>query len=299
MKKQYKVGFWGAGKLATAIANKLIQNNLELFIHNRTMNNAMPLVNQGAIWCDKLSKIFTQSDIVFICVSHDNYINELFSNPKESNVCNQKIIIDLSTISPLNAKKIASQADSLGSYYYSCPVSGGIEGVYNNSLAAIISGNKVLFDNFENILRIFIDKITWVDNHEEALKLKILNNLAESINLLGAIEVINLGLTLSIPLSNMESTFSTCRGRSAYMDVALNFLKNDSNTTNVSLNVRNKDIQLAKKLNDDNGGTENMLSDLTINIFSTLLEKYSGSDDQCSYFNYLNSIKLKGKKNDY
>lgn len=299
MKNIYKIGFWGTGKLGIAIAKKLIQNNLELFIHNRTMDNAKLLINEGAIWCDQLTKVFTQSDIIFICVSHDNYTNELFSNPKELNIYKQKIIIDLSTISPLNAGEIASKANLLGSYYYSCPVSGGVEGVYNNSLAAIISGNKVLFDNFEYILRIFIDKITWVSNHEEALKLKILNNLAESINLLGALEIINLGLRLNIPLSDMESTFTTCRGRSAYMDVALGFLKNDCNSTNVSLHVRNKDIKLAQKLNNDNGGTNNMLSDLTINIFSTLLEKYSGTDDQCSYFNYLNPIKPEGKKNDY
>ncbi|MDE9590813.1 hypothetical protein KKJ23_25070, partial [Xenorhabdus bovienii] len=86
------------------------------------------------------------------------------------------MIIDIGTISPESAKYNAHLAEAQGQIYISCPVSGGVEGASNGTLAAIVAVQPAVRAIIEPIIRRFTKQITWLTNHADAQKLKIINN---------------------------------------------------------------------------------------------------------------------------
>ena len=110
--------------------------------------------------------------------------------------------------------------------------------------------------------------------------------LAESINLLGALEVLSAGRRLGCRLEEMEQAFMSCRGRSAYMQVALDYIKNGLETSNVGLDVRHKDISLADELVSH--WKELVVSDTVIKQYQSLWKSSGTEGDQCDYYREIN-----------
>ncbi|MFM2666676.1 NAD(P)-binding domain-containing protein [Vibrio mediterranei] len=282
------IGFIGLGRMGQAICLKLLEHGILLYVNNRTKDKATILLDKGAKWSDSPDLLGKECNIIILCLSGEKVTEEVLSDSKKGILfnCNREtIIIDTGTISPSSAKNNYLIAKEHGVEYVSCPVSGGIEGATKGSLAAIVAAQPSARSKVEPIINLYADRITWLSSHSNAQKLKILNNLAESINLLGAFEVLSLGLEHDIPLNELHSVLTTCRGRSAYMDVALNFLNTDQQTSNVSLAVRCKDLELSSLLTDKY--EQYIISDTARNLFNKVLEIYGNENDQCEYFNFI------------
>ncbi|GKW42443.1 NAD(P)-binding domain-containing protein [Pectobacterium parvum] len=284
-----KIGFIGLGRMGQAICHKLLEAGNTVYVNNRTYSKCVDLVSIGAIWCESPAEIFRRTDTVMLCLS-DEKITESLLAENESGVIKYikqgSMIIDTGTISPASAERNVNVCEAINVSYISCPVSGGIEGANSGTLASIISSPEFLKEKIESVVCSFTDKITWVNTSSEAQKLKILNNLAESVNLLGAIEVLHIGLRQGLTLENLNSVLSTCRGRSAYMEVALNFLLSNQKSSDVSLAVRCKDLSLSKSLLGEDD--EYKISQLVSVVYERVKKDFGSEEDQCEYFNFLN-----------
>ena len=278
-----KLGWIGVGNLGAAIVSRLLEAGWEMHIYNRTKGKAQALIDAGCHWCESPQEMSKVCDSVFICVSGKAAMESVLWDT-ETGLCHSqmvtKTIVDTSTISPDDAKyytrKIFENHDV---HYLTCPVSGGAQGALNGTLAAILAGQSSAVEAHLKIIRCFADKITRVEHNAKAQQLKILNNLAESINLCGALEVLQAGKALGCDLHEMEQAFTTCRGRSAYMQVAIDFIKSGSQTSQVGLDVRLKDLNFAKTLI----GEGFHVSERVMALFDELLAQVGVSGDQCDY----------------
>ncbi|RRO07664.1 NAD(P)-dependent oxidoreductase [Pectobacterium aquaticum] len=202
------IGFIGLGRMGQAICHKFLEAGNTVYVNNRTYSKCVGLVSLGAIWCESPEEIFRITDTVMLCLS-DEKITESLLTDNQSGVIKYikkgSMIIDTGTISPASAERNVNVCDAIDVSYVSCPVSGGIEGANSGTLASIISSPEFLKERIESVVCSFTDKITWVNTSSEAQKLKILNNLAESVNLLGAIEVLHIGLKQGLTLENLNS----------------------------------------------------------------------------------------------
>lgn len=286
------IGFIGLGRMGQAICLRLLSNDITLHIYNRTPEKAVKLLDKGAVWCNSPAELGTTCGIIMLCLSGTQATELLLADSEHSLLrhCHLGcIIIDTGTISPESAAYNARLTEAQGQKYISCPVSGGVEGAINGTLAAIVAAPPEVRAIITPVISRFADRITWLTSYADAQKLKIINNLAESINLLGAFEVLNIGLTHGIALNELHSVLTTCRGRSAYMDVALRFLNSNMKQSDVSLAVRCKDLCLAANLADISGNYP--ISDVAVKLFFRVREKYGGEKDQCEYFNFIDEEK--------
>ncbi|CDM89404.1 NAD(P)-dependent oxidoreductase [Xenorhabdus bovienii] len=288
----YNIGFIGLGRMGQAICLRLLSHDIILRVYNRTPEKATKLLDKGAVWCNSPAELGAACDIIMLCLSGEQVTEALLTDSENGLLrhCHPGcMIIDTGTISPESATYNAHLTETQGQEYISCPVSGGVEGANNGTLAAIVAAQPAVRTIIESVISRFADRITWLTSHADAQKLKIINNLAESINLLGAFEVLNIGLTHGITLDELHSVLTTCRGRSAYMDVALRFLNSNLKPSDVSLAVRCKDLCLAGSLADIS--RHYPISDAAIELFSRVREKYGDEQDQCEYFNFINEEK--------
>ncbi len=277
--------------MGTAICKKLITHGVAVCIHNRTPEKALTLLKLGATWAVDAKSLSALSNIVFVCTSGNDAIKDYYYNPDiglMSCLRSGSVIVDLSTISPQSAVSLHFSFAERGIDYIECPVSGGIEGVYSANLSAITSGREEAYLKVQPLLKFFCKTISFVKEPGKAQRLKLLNNLAESINLAGAIEIISLGKAQGLDLDSMAQVFTSCRGRSAYMDVALEYALSKGASSNVSLAVRCKDLDLAEEQGHDQKNYPFVA--LATSTFHQVKRIYGDDNDQCEYFSLLHNI---------
>jgi 3-hydroxyisobutyrate dehydrogenase-like beta-hydroxyacid dehydrogenase len=281
------IGWIGTGNLGKAIVERLLSQGYQVVLYNRTKKNAASLLDLGDTWCDSPVEVAKQAQLIFLCLTGPQATDTILWSTQTSlkhQLQAHHCIVDISTIAPDMAIELSNRLNEYGTSYLECPVSGGAQGASAGTLAAIIAGPQAVFDKYQTVIQAFTLQVTYVGEAGKAQKLKILNNMAESINLLGAIEVLSTGCKLGLDVATMEQAFMSCRGRSAYMQVALDFLKSNE-TSHVGLDVRCKDMALAT---EHIGSLAHLpMSQLAKQLFDTTYGQFGPKGDQCDYFELL------------
>ena len=107
-----KIGFIGTGVMGHAIVGHLQKAGHELHVYNRTKAKTTDLVAQGATWHDTPAQVAVASEIIFTMVGYPSDVEEVYYGPVgifQSEV-RGKVLVDLTTSTPILAEKIAETA---------------------------------------------------------------------------------------------------------------------------------------------------------------------------------------------
>jgi 3-hydroxyisobutyrate dehydrogenase len=135
-----KTGFIGLGAMGAHMARNLAQRDLLATVWNRTEATARTLAEELGVQCAASPALLAQeADVVLICVPADAdvlaVIDQLLPNLKPG-----AIVIDLSTVSSGTAQEAARRVRSQGADFLDAPVTGGVEGARNGTLAIMVGG---------------------------------------------------------------------------------------------------------------------------------------------------------------
>jgi 2-hydroxy-3-oxopropionate reductase len=142
-----KLGFIGLGIMGTPMAGHLIAGGHELYAFSRSGVPAN-LVEQGAKSCVSPKQVAEQAEIIFMMVPDTPHVADvLFSDNGVAKAdIKGKLIVDLSSISPMATKDYAVKIKALGADYVDAPVSGGEVGAKAASLSIMCGGEQPSFD---------------------------------------------------------------------------------------------------------------------------------------------------------
>lgn len=281
------IGWIGVGTLGNAIVNRLLDLNVQVAVFNRTREKLQSLVPRGASAKGSPREVADCCRTIFICLSGEHAARAvLFDN--QTGVISARArgftVVDVSTIDPRLAVEIHETLRNEGIGYIDCPVSGGPEGGATGRLTAVMSGDKELVQQHREIVAKFASTIHYVGGSGLAQVAKLVNNLAESINLLGAAEAISLGLSAGLSLEDMRRVLPTMRGHSTYMDVLFDRMEHPDDGTSVSLEVRLKDLRLARSLGLANRH-DSPMGDLLEELFVQIIGREGKLADQTRCIN--------------
>jgi 3-hydroxyisobutyrate dehydrogenase-like beta-hydroxyacid dehydrogenase len=249
-----RIGWIGTGVLGTAIVKRLLTQNIAVTVFNRTEEKARVLVENGATLASSPCALAQECSTVFLCLAGHEAIEDVIFDHEQGIVAagaRELCIIDTSTISPSFALSLATRLLRVGIHYLEAPVSGGPENALLGKLACIIAGSQMQVQKHQELMAAFTSSLHYVGHAGNAQLIKVLNNLAESINLLGAAEVLAIGLRAGLDLDTLHSVLPTMRGYSTYMGVLLDRLINPRDEVSFAVTRRLKDLKLAHQVADD------------------------------------------------
>ena len=249
-----RIGWIGTGVLGTAIVKRLLTQNIAVIVFNRTEEKARVLVENGATLALSPCALAQECSTIFLClVGHEAIENVIFDQEQGIVAAGAKelCIIDTSTISPSFAQSLAKRLLGMGIHYLEAPVSGGPENARLGKLACLLAGSQIQVQKHQELMATFTSSLHYVGHAGNAQLIKVLNNLAESINLLGAAEVLTIGLRAGLDLHTLHSVLPTMRGYSTYMGVLLDRLINPRDEVSFAVSRRLKDLKLAYQVAND------------------------------------------------
>ena len=132
-----KVGMIGLGAMGLGMARNLAKAGFLTAVYNRT--TAKTLEFKVATY-DSPEALAAEVDIVLICVSADQDVIGLVEAIAKT-IKPGSIVVDLSTVSSDTAQKAAAILLKKEVNFLDAPVSGGVEGAKNGTLAMMVGGN--------------------------------------------------------------------------------------------------------------------------------------------------------------
>jgi 2-hydroxy-3-oxopropionate reductase len=179
-----KVGFIGLGKMGAPMAGHLLGGGHALFVHTRSVTPAA-LQSAGATVLDSAKAVAQHADVIFIMVPDTpDVATVLFgANGVAEGLAAGKIVVDMSSISPIETKAFATRINELGCEYLDAPVSGGEVGAKAASLTIMVGGNEATFEQVKPLFALMGKNITLVGGNGDGQTTKVANQIIVALTI--------------------------------------------------------------------------------------------------------------------
>ncbi len=179
-----KIGFIGLGVMGQPMAANLIGAGHQLFLRTR---RAVPeaLVKAGGIPCSSGKEVAEKSEFIIIMAPDTPDVEDILfgKDGVAEGLARGKIVIDMSSISPIATKEFASRVKALGADYLDAPVSGGEVGAKAASLTIMVGGSEEAFAAVRPIFEKLGKNITLVGGNGDGQTTKVANQIIVALNI--------------------------------------------------------------------------------------------------------------------
>ena len=149
-----KVGFIGLGAMGRPMALHLLGAGHELSVYARRAEAAQPLVDAGATRRATPAEVAAHSEVVFTVVTTGADV-ETVALGEDGILYGAKpgtVLVDMGTIPPGTARRIAAKLAERGIETIDAPVSGGEVGAQNATLAIMAGGKAEVLERVRPLL---------------------------------------------------------------------------------------------------------------------------------------------------
>ena len=178
------IGFIGLGIMGAPMAGHLINDGHTLFT-NTVGPTPSALVEAGARVCLNGAEVASQADIIFVMVPDTPQVDEvLFGKDGVASALSAgKIVVDMSSISPVATKDFAKRVNALGCDYLDAPVSGGEVGAKAASLTIMVGGSEAAFAKVKPLFDRMGKNITLVGGNGDGQITKVANQIIVALTI--------------------------------------------------------------------------------------------------------------------
>jgi 2-hydroxy-3-oxopropionate reductase len=136
------VGFIGLGIMGRPMARHLLEAGFPLAVHSRSPGPVDELVSAGATRCESPREVAAASDVVVTMLpdTPDVELVLLGERGVRDGIRSGSLVVDMSTIDPIAARRIARTLSESGAGMVDAPVSGGEKGAVEGTLSIMVGG---------------------------------------------------------------------------------------------------------------------------------------------------------------
>jgi 2-hydroxy-3-oxopropionate reductase len=184
-----KLGFIGLGIMGAPMALHLVNAGHQLFV-NTVGKTPDSIASTSAKACASAEEVTRNADIIFTMVPDTPDVeavlfgaNGIAAALKSGGGGVRKIVVDMSSISPIATKAFAKKINELGADYIDAPVSGGEVGAKAASLTIMCGGDEAVFAKVRPLLELMGKNITLVGGNGDGQTTKVANQIIVALNI--------------------------------------------------------------------------------------------------------------------
>ncbi len=243
-KKKVKIGIIGTGMLGNAVGLHLLKSGFNLIVYNRTKEKTNELRSKGAIIAESPKKVAEKSDLVITVVKDADAVKKIAFGKNGIIHGNHKglTVADMSTISPIDSRKISKKFLKYKIIKLDTPVMGGPNVAITGELVLMASGDKKTFVKFKKVFEKIANKIFFLGADGTAHLVKLAMNLQITMLALALSEGITLIKSAKVdPKIFLDVLNSTYFKTGMSENKAYKMIQNEFNPTFTLSNLK-KDI---------------------------------------------------------
>jgi 2-hydroxy-3-oxopropionate reductase len=179
-----KIGFIGLGIMGAPMAGHLLKAGHDVFVHTRGKVHES-IAQSRATQCLNARAVAERADITILMVPDTpNVQDALFAaDGIAAGLSAGKVVVDMSSISPIETKVFAKKINALGCAYLDAPVSGGELGAKNATLSIMVGGPEATFARVKPVFELMGKNITLVGANGDGQTAKVANQIIVALNI--------------------------------------------------------------------------------------------------------------------
>jgi 3-hydroxyisobutyrate dehydrogenase len=173
------LGWIGAGRMGSVLAQRLLEAGHDVAVYNRTRSKSEPLAGLGATLVDAPAEL-ADRDIVFTMVGGSQDFEDVVLG--DAGLLSRAdaappLLVDSTTISVAASERVRVAAQARGTEVLAAPVSGNPKVAAAGRLTIAVSGPRDAFERARPYLEALGPGVTYVGEGDRARLVKICHNL--------------------------------------------------------------------------------------------------------------------------
>ncbi len=246
-----KIGFIGVGVMGSPMAENILDGGYELYVHDTDSDALQNLVQRGAGSGENPKEIASIVDVVITMLPLPSDVETVvFASDGVVEAARKGLIfVDMSTGSPVLAKKIAIKLGDYGVKVIDCPVGGGEPQAIEGSLVLIAGGDKSVLEKIRPMLMCMGNKLVYCGGPGTGQAMKLTNNMLGAVSFQATAEALSLGMKFGIKLETMLDVLSsTAAGNTLITKILPGKTFKGDYKPGFSIRLAKKDVGLALDL---------------------------------------------------
>jgi 3-hydroxyisobutyrate dehydrogenase len=187
------LGFVGIGLMGKPLTLRLLAAGYQVNVWNRSADKLVAVSQAGAVVCDTVGELVTQSDVIILCLADTAVVESVVKQQILPYGSAGKLVIDLSSIDPEVTRQLAAELQNqCGMAWVDAPVSGGTAGAEQGSLAIMAGGAEADITVAREVLKPLYSRLTHMGAVGSGQTTKICNQMIVSCNVLVIAEMMAL-----------------------------------------------------------------------------------------------------------
>jgi 3-hydroxyisobutyrate dehydrogenase len=277
------IGWIGLGIMGKPMCSQLIRNGYNVTVYNRSKNKEAALTAMGAAAALTPAALMEQADVIFIMVTDDNAIQQLFEG--EDGLLTPKVtgrlIVNMSTVSPGISKRYAEVCSKNGNHYIDAPVSGSQKQAEEAQLVIMAGGTAEAFAVAEPILKYMGKMVMHTGAAGTGNTAKLAINTLLAIQAQGLAEAVSFAANNGIEAQQLLTLINNSALASTFIKIKGDAIINKTYKPAFALNNIVKDLGLAK-----DEGMNSPLGNASLATFTEAADQY-GEEDIIAIYKHL------------
>lgn len=273
-----RTGFIGLGAMGIPMARNLQRAKLLTGVWNRSADKARVLAQElGCVAPANPAELAAQCEALVLCVSADAdvlaVIEALLPAARPG-----LLVIDCSTVSAVTAQRAATLLEARGAAFLDCPVSGGVEGAKQGSLAIMCGGLEDDFARAQPVLGALGKTIRWFGPHGAGQSTKATNQImcAGIIRAVG--EAMAFARAQGLPLERVVETLGQGAGSSWYFVNRAPYMIRGEFPAGFRVRLHEKDLRICREMAAASGVALPVVEDV-LREYAELIRRGHGDED--------------------
>jgi 2-hydroxy-3-oxopropionate reductase len=179
------IGFIGVGIMGRPMAGHLQAGGHRLFLVKHRSALPAELVAGGAVECASHREVAERADITIVMVPDTPDVEAVLfgEDGVAAGLSPGKLVIDMSSISPIETRVFAARIREQGCEYLDAPVSGGEVGAKGGTLTIMVGGADAAFERARPLFELMGTNITLVGDGGAGQTCKVANQIVVALTI--------------------------------------------------------------------------------------------------------------------
>lgn len=293
------IGFIGLGIMGKPMALNLINAGHNVIVYDINREAVEVLVQSGAIPASSPMELGDRSDIIITMLPANKHVKEVVLGEKGIIKTAKKegtVVIDMSSITPVVSREIASELEKKGIDMLDAPVSGGEPKAIDGTLAIMVGGKEEVFESVKDVLYGMGSAVTLVGGNGCGTTAKLANQVIVNLNIAAMSEALVLAAKAGIDIHKMYQAIRGGLAGSAVLDAKVPLILERNFVAGGRIDINLKDITNVMETAHEIGAPLPLSSQL-LEIFHALKIDGKASHDHggiVQYYEKLANIEVRG-----
>lgn len=187
-----KIGFIGLGIMGKPMSKNLIKAGHELVVSDLNQDSVKEIVALGAKYAENGAAVAAECDQIITMLPNSPHVSQVVLGERGiiETAKAGTVVIDMSSIDPVESKRIGAVLEKKGIDMLDAPVSGGEPKAIDGTLSVMVGGKKDIFDRYKDMLMDMAGSVTYVGDLGAGNIAKLANQIIVACNIAAVAEAL-------------------------------------------------------------------------------------------------------------